>query len=104
MHTSTTLSIKVIKAPDSKLRIKTKPVKKVTPELIKIAREMIKMTKTFKDPEGVGLASTQIGRSERLFVAKIGKNGEFVTCFNPKIIKTSPKEKVFFEGLVNISS
>lgn len=92
----------VVKAPDQKLRIQTKPVKKVTPELVKIAREMIKMTKTFKDPEGVGLASTQIGRSERFFVGKIGKDDEFAIVFNPKIIKTAQKQKVFFEGCLSI--
>lgn len=92
----------VVKAPDSKLRMKTKPVKKVTPEFVKIAREMIKITKSFKDPEGVGLASTQIGRAERFFVAKIGEKGKFVACFNPQILKTSPKTKVFFEGCLSI--
>lgn len=92
----------VVKAPDNKLRIKTKPIKKITPELVKIAREMIKTAKSFKDPEGVGLASTQIGRNERFFVGKIGKGGEFVTVFNPKIIKTAPKQKVFFEGCLSI--
>lgn len=92
----------VVKAPDNRLRIKTKPVKKITPELVKVAREMIKITKSFKDPEGVGLASTQIGRTERFFVAKIGKNGKFITVFNPKILKTSPKEKIFFEGCLSI--
>lgn len=102
MHTSTSLSIKVVKAPDQKLRIKTKPVKKVTPELLKITKEMVKLTKTFEDPEGVGLASTQIGRSERLFVAKIGEKGSFIACFNPKIIKTSPKQKIYIEGCLSI--
>lgn len=92
----------VLRAPDSKLRIKTKPVKKITPELLKTTREMIKLAQSFKDPEGVGLASTQIGRAERFFVAKIGENGRFVACFNPKILKTSPKSKVFFEGCLSI--
>ncbi len=94
--------MEVVKAPDNKLRVKTRPVKKVTTELLKIAREMIKMTKSFKDPEGVGLAATQIGRSERFFVGKVGKNGEFEIVINPKILKSSPKQKVFFEGCLSI--
>lgn len=92
----------VVRAPDNRLRIKTKPVKQVTPELLKITREMIKTTKTFEDPEGVGLASTQIGRSERFFIAKIGENESFIACFNPKIVKTYPKEKVYLEGCLSI--
>ncbi len=92
--------MEVVTAPNQRLRIKTKLVKKITPQLLKLAMEMIKLTKTFKDPEGVGLASTQIGRDEMMFVAKFGK--EFVTCFNPKIISSSEKTKVFFEGCLSI--
>lgn len=94
--------MQVITAPDGKLRIQTKPVKKITPELLKIASEMIKLTKTFQDPEGVGLASTQIGRSERFFVAKIGPDDQFIACFNPKILSFSTKKKTFFEGCLSI--
>lgn len=90
----------VIKAPDERLRVKTKPVNKITPELRKIASEMIEVTKSFQDPEGVGLASTQIGRNERFFVAKFGK--EFKACFNPKILSYSKKTKKFFEGCLSI--
>ena len=71
MHTSTSLSIKVIKAPDPALRIQTRPVKKITPSLLSTFKEMVKLTKSFKDPEGVGLASTQIGLDEQYFVAKV---------------------------------
>lgn len=90
----------VVQAPDTKLRIKTKPVKKITPELLRVVQEMIKLTKSFQDPEGVGLASTQIGREERFFIAKQGK--KFVACFNPKILSYSPKKKLFFEGCLSI--
>ena len=61
---------------------------------------MIKLTKTFKDPEGVGLASTQIGMDESFFVAKNGK--EFLAVFNPQIISTSKKTKKHFEGCLSI--
>ena len=50
MHTSTSLSIKVIHAPDARLRIKTKPVRKITPALLQTLKEMIKLTQTFNDP------------------------------------------------------
>ncbi len=89
-----------MKAPDNKLRIKTKPVKKVTPELLKIAQEMIELTKTFEDPEGVGLASTQIGRNERFFIAKVGK--KFKAFFNPQIHSRSKIQKRYFEGCLSI--
>lgn len=93
-------NVQIVRAPDSRLRTKTKRVNKITPELVKITEEMIRLTKTFKDPEGVGLASTQIGRDEKLFVAKNGKT--FSVFINPKIISSSKKTKTFFEGCLSI--
>lgn len=92
--------MKIITAPDQRLRVKTKPVKKVTPDVVKIAREMIKFAKSFTDPEGVGLSTNQIGREERFFVGKLGQ--KFIVCFNPKILSASNKKRVFFEGCLSI--
>lgn len=92
--------MQIVKAPDARLRTKTKYVKKITPELLKLSSEMIKFAKTFKDPEGVGLSTNQIGRNERFFVAKIGD--EFEIFINPEIHSTSPKTKIFFEGCLSI--
>lgn len=91
----------VVKAPDPRLRIKTKPVKTVTPELTKIINQMVKLTKTFTDPEGVGLASTQIGKDEQYFVLKT-KSGAFTAVFNPSIVGYSKKTKIFFEGCLSV--
>lgn len=91
----------IIIAPDSRLRVRTKPVKKITPGLLKIIEEMIRLTKTFSDPEGVGLASTQVGRDEKVFVMKKTK-GDFEIIFNPEIFSYSKKTKVFFEGCLSI--
>lgn len=96
----------VIKAPDPKLRIVTKPVKKITPGLLQTAKEMIKLTKSFEDPEGVGLASTQVGLDERFFVAlannpKRGERPEYAIFFNPKILSSSKKTKTHFEGCLS---
>jgi peptide deformylase len=92
--------MEVVKAPSPKLRVKTKPVKKITPDHLKIAREMIKLTEAFVDPEGVGLATTQIGREDRFFIGKLGP--KFVSVFNPKILSFNKKTKAFFEGCLSI--
>jgi peptide deformylase len=92
--------MQIVKAPDNRLRTKTKLVKKITPELLKLAKEMIDFASSFTDPEGVGLSTNQIGKTERFFVAKIGKN--FSPFFNPEIHEFSPKKKVFFEGCLSI--
>lgn len=93
--------MQVVMAPDPRLRVKTKYINKVTPALIKTVKEMIKLTKTFTDPEGVGLASTQVGLDEEFFVAKLEDN-TFKAFFNPKIVKLSKKTKVFTEGCLSI--
>jgi len=93
--------MEVVIAPDQKLRVQTKPVKKVTPNHLKIIKQMIHLTNTFTDPEGVGLASTQVGLDEQFFVAKIDEQN-FKAFFNPKITKLSKKVKVFTEGCLSI--
>ncbi len=88
-------------APDAKLRVKTKLVKKINENYKKIIRQMIKLTKTFIEPEGVGLASTQVGLDEQFFVAKL-EDGTFKAYFNPKILKHSKQLKTQFEGCLSI--
>lgn len=121
MHTSTTLSIKVVKAPDAKLRIKTKPVRKINNSLINTLSRMIKLTQTFKDPEGVGLAATQVGVDESFFVARLHESkqkppsqptqrklrwanyGKQFTCvINPQILAYSKRTKTYFEGCLSV--
>lgn len=92
--------MQVVKAPDPRLRIQTKPVKKINPGLLQTLKEMIKLTKTFKEPEGVGLASTQIGLGERFFVAKNGT--KFMMVINPKIISNGKRTKKYFEGCLSV--
>lgn len=94
--------LEVVKAPNNKLRIKTKPVKKVNQALLNTGTEMIKITKTFEDPEGVGLASTQVGLEERFFVGKVGEKEGFKLFINPKILNFSKKTKLYFEGCLSI--
>jgi len=92
--------LSVVKAPDTRLRVKTKPVKKVSPALRQTLKEMVKLTKTFKDPEGVGLASTQVGLEESFFVAKNGE--KFMSVINPKILSTGKRTKQYFEGCLSV--
>lgn len=113
--------MQLIHAPDPKLRIKTRFVKKITPGLLNTLKEMIKLTKTFKDPEGVGLASNQVGLEESFFVARLHDSDkeppfepsqrskrwskyrkEFVSIINPKILSYSKATKAYFEGCLSI--
>ncbi len=88
-------------APDNKLRVQTKHIKKFSPKYQQTIKDMVKLTKTFVDPEGVGLASTQVGLDEQYFVAK-KDDGKFKAYFNPKILKSSKVTKVYTEGCLSI--
>lgn len=105
--------MQVVIAPDQRLRVKTKVVKKLTPKLQETISEMVRLTNTFIDPEGVGLAATQIGEDEQFFVAKLESDKkaktsktqvstQFKAYFNPQILSYSPKTKLFFEGCLSI--
>ncbi len=106
--------MQVIQAPDERLRIKTKLIKKITPVLLQTTTEMVKLTKTFVDPEGVGLAATQIGENGRYFVAKVTNEdgatshlqlpapNQFIAVFNPKILWMSKRTKSYLEGCLSI--
>lgn len=92
--------MEVVHAPDKRLRVQTKSVKKIAPSLLATLKEMVKLTKTFKEPEGVGLAATQIGLDESFFVAK--DKEDFIKAINPKLLSYSKKTKVYFEGCLSI--
>jgi peptide deformylase len=91
----------VVKAPDPKLRVQTKEVKVITPNIKKTIDEMVRLTKTFVDPEGVGLASTQVGLDGQFFVSKMDDES-FKAFFNPRILKFSKKTKLMLEGCLSI--
>ena len=113
--------LQVIHAPDPRLKIQTKFVKKINGGLLATLKDMIKLTKTFKDPEGVGLAATQVGLDERFFVARLHDSKQippsnptqrrerwknykkdFVAIINPKILSYSKRIKPYFEGCLSI--
>lgn len=98
--------MEVVKAPDPRLKIQTKSVKKITPTLIQTLKEMITLTQSFKEPEGVGLASTQIGLNESFFVAKSipeskSTQNRFISVINPQILFTGKRVKKYFEGCLS---
>ena len=92
--------LSVVKAPDEKLRVKTRPVKKINQALRNTLKEMVKLAKTFKDPEGVGLAATQVGLTESFFVAKNGQ--KFISVINPEILRRGKRTKKYFEGCLSV--
>jgi peptide deformylase len=67
----------------------------------KALREMTtEMRKKMHEWRGVGLASTQIGKTEKFFVAQT-QNGKFYAIFNPKITKTIGSPIFMEEGCLS---
>jgi len=79
--------MKILVTPDRFLRHKAKPVSGLDKKLEKQISEMVKILKSAKDPEGVGLAATQVGLDRRLFIVIMGGNPEIF--INPVIVESS---------------
>jgi len=84
--------LKILKFPNPLLRKKSKPVKKVTREIVKLIDHMVE---TMHAAPGVGLAAPQVGELVRVIVAEVG--GELIALVNPEIIEKSGSQ-TFTEG------
>src|ERR1700756_1322360 len=96
----------IIILPDKQLRLVSKPVEKVTPEIRKLADDMFE---TMYDAPGIGLAAIQVAQPLRLItmdLAKKNKNGETNpqprVFINPEILSASEELSVYEEGCLSI--
>ncbi len=79
-----TTNMEILKYPDEKLRIKTKSITEVTPELLITATEMYKV---MREARGIGLAAPQVGLDISLIVLE--DSGSPLILFNPIILHRS---------------
>src|SRR6201989_2995991 len=96
----------IIILPDKQLRLVSKPIEKVTPEIRKLADDMFE---TMYDAPGIGLAAIQIAQPLRLItmdLAKPDQDGETQpeprVFINPEIIASSEDLSVYEEGCLSI--
>lgn len=87
---------KIVEIGDPVLRQVAKPVKEITPNILKLLNNM---ADTMYDAEGVGLAAPQIGISKRVIVVDIGEG--LIELINPEIIACEGKE-VAVEGCLSV--
>lgn len=81
--------MKILTAPNPCLRQKAEPIKTWTPKLQKQLEQMIQLLKASNDPQGMGLAATQVGINKRFFITLV-KNRPQV-FINPTISRVSTK-------------
>ncbi len=89
--------LKIVQAPDSVLSLPAKPIIKIDKTIQQLIREMKETLVNAKDPEGVGLAAPQVGKSIQLFIVRQTPRSEILIFINPQIEKflkeNLPEEK-----------
>jgi peptide deformylase len=101
--------MKILLTPHPFLRHTAKPVISWDKKLAQQITDMTQLLISARDPEGVGLAATQVGLDQRLFLINSGKS--INVYINPQIISQSSKtlldkykspKKRFLEGCLSI--
>src|SRR5579872_3697189 len=83
--------MKIVQGPDMVLSTKAQPIKKIDKELLALIEDMKHTLVTASDPEGVGLAAPQVGKSLQLFITKPSQDSDFTVFINPKVTLIGPK-------------
>lgn len=89
------------KFPEKVLRLPTEEITfPLSPEIKKLTQDMID---TVRAADGIGLAAPQVGKSVKLVIINLEKNGlELFPLYNPKIIKRSFKKVEIEEGCLSL--
>lgn len=80
--------LKIVHIPNKVLTTPTKPVTTFDSSLMKLVTDMEAALIACVDPQGVGLAATQVGKSISLFLMKPSSESETQTIINPHILET----------------
>jgi peptide deformylase len=104
--------LKIVHIPNPVLTTPTKNVGKIDAKIKTLVQEMIVTLDAQTDPEGVGLAATQVGVALNIFVMRPDKESDVTICINPKILdlqkhpdftkKTKKKKHEPMEGCLSI--
>ncbi len=92
----------IIILPDKQLRLISKPVEKITPEIRALADDMFQ---TMYDAPGIGLAAIQVAVPLRLITMDLSKKEgekEPRVFINPEILSSSEELSVYEEGCLSI--
>ena len=77
--------MKIVQAPEPVLSAKAKPIDKIDKSVTQLIEDMKETLVNTTDPEGVGLAAPQVGKSVQIFVIKPSKDAPFSVFINPEI-------------------
>src|SRR3954469_19994963 len=85
--------------PDPVLRMRAKEVEDFDDDLRRLVERMIQL---MQDANGVGLAGTQVGTLQRLFVFQPTSEDEPRALINPVIVASSGEELTETEGCLSL--
>ena len=85
--------------PDAVLRMRAREVERFDDDLARLAD---KMAQLMHDARGVGLAATQVGVLQRLFVLQLADDDDVTTIVNPEITKRSRSTEIADEGCLSL--
>lgn len=87
--------LKIVQSPDPVLSQKAKEIATIDKSVHNLLKQMAETLVNAKDPEGVGLAAPQVGKSLQLFIIKQTPRSPILTFINPVIEKVvdHPKTK-----------
>jgi len=85
--------------PDAALKLQARPVEEFDDELRSLVERMKRL---MRDASGIGLAATQVGVLQRLFVFQAGEDEDAVAVVNPEIVERSKETEVDDEGCLSI--
>lgn len=91
-------TLNIIKEGDPILRKTSKPVKEITPRILRLLDDM---KETLIAAEGAGLAAVQVGVLRRIVLVEHEKAG-LLELINPEIIKSSDERQQELEGCLSI--
>jgi peptide deformylase len=96
----------IIVLPDKQLRLVSRPIEKVTPEIRKLADDMLE---TMYDAPGIGLAGIQVAKPVRIITMDLAKRDDEGEAqprprvfINPEILSSSEELSVYEEGCLSI--
>lgn len=85
--------VPIITAPNPVLSKSAKKIAKVNKEVLTLIEDMKTALLSAKDPEGVGLAAPQIGKSLSIFIIKPTPKSVIKIFINPEILSEEEKSK-----------
>jgi len=85
--------------PDAALKMEARPVEQFDEQLVKLVERMKLL---MVDANGIGLAATQVGVLQRLFVFQAEAEEEPAAVVNPELVEVSDETEVGDEGCLSI--